>query len=189
MKDSTVNSKYGDLSNEELVSLAQKGESAALAYLTLKFSNINRAKYPAGYLEIEDLNQEGMIGFLSAVKTYSADKGATFETYASKCINNRISSIAKRTVKKSDTANPEIIDCATELSNPLVTISENENIDEFMLLLSVKLSEKERKVLYMYLNGFSTADIVKKLNISNKSADNALQRAKRKLKQHYNGEN
>lgn len=184
-----VNSKYGDLSNEELVSLAQKGEGAALAYLARKFSNINRAKYPAGYLEIEDLNQEGMIGFLSAVKKYSADKGASFETYASRCINNRIITVAKRTVKKSGYKDSEIIDCATELSNPLITISESEDTSELITLLSSKLSEKERKVLYMYLTGFSTADIVKKLKISNKSADNALQRAKRKLKQHYNGEN
>lgn len=184
-----VNSKYSDLSNEELVSLAQKGESDALAHLARRFSNINRAKYPAGYLEIEDLNQEGMIGFLSAVETYSADKGASFETYASKCINNRIISVAKRTALKYGAANSEFIDCATELSNPLVTISENEKISELISLLSSKLSEKERKVLLLYLNGFSTTDMVKRLNINYKSVDNALQRAKRKLKQHYNGEN
>lgn len=185
MKDCSVSQEYSDLSNEELVILAQKGESTALAFLARRFLKINRAKYPAGYLEIEDLNQEGMLGFLSAVRTYSPDKEASFDTYASKCINNRIKSVAGRTIKKA--SEKFVVDNqASDRYNPLTAVSENERIDELIEILSSMLSEKEKKVFVMYISGFKPADIAKNLGLCEKSIDNALQRAKRKLKKYYN---
>lgn len=186
MKSCTVSQKYGGLSNEELVALAQKGESTALAFLARRFSKVKRAKYSAGYLEIEDLNQEGMLGFLSAVRTYSPDKGATFDTYASRCINNRIKSIAGRANRKT-VASVVIDDCASDLYNPLDAISENEKIRELVGILTARLSEKEKKVFGMYIVGFSVSDIAITLKTCEKSVENALQRAKRKLRQHYSG--
>lgn len=186
MKSCTVSHKYGGMSNEELVALAQKGESTALAFLARRFLKVKRAKYPAGYLGIEDLNQEGMLGFLSAVRTYSPDKGAAFDTYASRCIDNRIKTIACRANRKT-AASVVIDDCACELYNPLDAISENEKIRELIGILTETLSEKEKKVFGMFIAGFSVSDIAKILKISDKSAENALQRAKRKLRQHYNG--
>ncbi|OQA49100.1 MAG: RNA polymerase sigma-H factor [Firmicutes bacterium ADurb.Bin300] len=187
LKNCLISQKYGGLSNEELVALAQNGESAALAFLAQRFLNVNRAKYPAGYLEIEDLNQEGMLGFLSAVKTYSSKKGASFDTYASKCIANRIKSIAGRTVKKTFPVTAVVDERASELFNPLDAVSENEKLGDFINLFFAKLSEKEQKVFAMYISGFSISDIAISLGVLEKSAENALQRAKRKLKQYYNG--
>ncbi len=187
LKNCSILQKYGGLSNEELVALAQNGESNALAFLAQRFLNVNRAKYPAGYLEIEDLNQEGMLGFLSAVRTYSHGKGASFDTYASKCIDNRIKSVAGRTVKKAFPVTALVDERASELYNPLDAVSENERLDDFIGLFISKLSKREQKVFAMYLRGFSSSDIAINLCIPEKSAENALQRAKRKLKQYYNG--
>lgn len=186
MKDLSPLHNCCEYSNEELVSLAQRGETFALALLTKRFLKINRVRYPAGYLEIDDLNQEGMLGFLSAVRTYSPDKGASFETYASRCINNRIKSVAGRTLKKTADEEPITDTASSGLVNPLDAVYENERLGELVDVITAELSERERKVLGMYIIGFSACEIAGNLGINQKSVDNALQRAKRKLKQHYN---
>lgn len=40
--------------------------------------------------EIEDMTQEGLIGLLKAVRSYSQDAGVSFSTFAIKCISNEI---------------------------------------------------------------------------------------------------
>jgi len=43
----------------------------------------------------EDLIQEGMLGLLSAIRTYNPDKGTKFTTYAEFCVRRRIYSAIK----------------------------------------------------------------------------------------------
>ena len=43
------------------------------------------------------------------------------------------------------------------------------------------MSEREYEVLKLFASGFSYSKISQKLNISEKSVDNALQRARRKI--------
>ena len=45
------------------------------------------------------------------------------------------------------------------------------------------LTDKENTVFQMYINEMSYKDIAEKLKISEKSVDNAIQRARRKIKQ------
>lgn len=47
-------------------------------------------KYKYSNLEIEDLISIGSIGLMKAVKTFSYEKGNSFSTYASRCIENEI---------------------------------------------------------------------------------------------------
>ncbi len=187
MKNALPAQNYADCDNEALTTLAQNGDSAALALLTQRFMKVNRARYPAGYLEIEDLNQEGMLGFLAAVRTYSPEKGASFETYASKCIHNRIRSAAGRVSRQSVKETDELDGEPSGAKNPLDALSDNETFDELLRFFKTALSEKEQKVLALYIGGFSCPEIAIRLHISPKSADNALQRAKRKLKIALNG--
>ncbi len=49
-----------------------------------------RRKVPENSLQIEDLVQAGVIGFLEAYKNYDADKGASFNTYANIRIHGAI---------------------------------------------------------------------------------------------------
>ena len=186
MKNGSPARKYTVCDNGELAVLAQKGDSAALALLAQRFIRVNRVRYPAGYLEVEDLNQEGMLGFLAAVRTYSPEKGASFDTYASKCIHNRIRSVAVRVSRKTVETDP-LEDDLSGAQNPLDALSDNETFGELLKLLKTELSDKEQKVLALYIGGFSCAEIARRLSIPVKSADNALQRAKRKLKTALNG--
>ena len=50
--------------------------------------------------DMDDLVQEGMIGLYKAISTYSADKNASFKTFASICITRKI----QTKIKKENTA-------------------------------------------------------------------------------------
>ena len=47
-------------------------------------------KYKNSNIEMEDLISIGSIGLMKAIKTFSYEKGNSFSTYASRCIDNEI---------------------------------------------------------------------------------------------------
>ena len=168
--------------NEELVMRSRNGDSNALALLTSRFAGRARARYPAGYLDKDDLEQEGMLGFLSAVSSFDPDAGASFETYAAVCIHNRIVSAARRATR-SDPLHTQPM--PPDSPNPLDQIISGESADAIINVMDSGLSANEREAIAMYISGYGVKDISVKLGITEKSAENALQRAKRKLKQYY----
>jgi RNA polymerase sporulation-specific sigma factor len=76
------------------------------------------------------------------------------------------------------------MDCLTtsELSNPEEIAISKESAEIFKKKIDTLLSEFEKKVLVMFLNGDSYESIANTLNKETKAIDNALQRVKRKLK-------
>ena len=78
------------MNNEHLCLLAQQGDSSAQDTLIKNFiSSMEldaaalKKKYSGLQVEMEDLLQEALIGFLRAVQTYRPSKGIQFQTYAS----------------------------------------------------------------------------------------------------------
>ena len=139
--------------------------------------------YSAGYLDADDLLQEGMISFLSAVRTYSSEKGVPFSAYASVCINNGIISAARKT--KNDFQIDREVDPVKvngEMKNPLDTIVDSENLSSVLALCESALSDVEKSVVYSQMCGLSYQETAEKLGLSSKAVDNALQRARKKLK-------
>ena len=173
-----------DYTNEELVLRSRNGDSHALAILVSRFTGKGFARYSAGYLDKEDLEQEGMLGFLSAVSSYRQDGGASFETYARTCIHNRVVSAARR-ARRSENA---VIEPQPQgVSNPLDEVIGGENIRALIGAMDSGLSQTEKESLILYIRGYCVKDISELLGIGEKSAENALQRAKRKLKLFYGG--
>jgi len=143
----------------------------------------------------EDLIQEGMLGLLSAIRTYNPDKGAKFSTYAEYCIRRRIYSAIKLAsgnkhtplnsyislessqLDESDTLN------ASFLRVPEDSIIAREQAGEVETLLYGALSRFESGVLELYLEGMSYKDMANRLGKSDKSIDNAVQRIRKKLAQ------
>lgn len=66
--------------------------------------------------------------------------------------------------------------------NPEFLIIQNESYDSLISLIGKSLSNLEKEVLFSYLEGLNYEKIAKKLSVSEKTVDNALQRARRKLK-------
>ena len=65
--------------------------------------------YAQNYADAEDYAQEGLLGLLAAVSTYSETRAAGFRTYAAVCIRNRIRSAAKRQFRSLGGRIPEAL--------------------------------------------------------------------------------
>ena len=169
---------------------AVHGDEAALAQLVSQFMPYisRRASAVAKHSAAADVEQEGLISLFRAVKSYNPAAGASFETYAYKCIDNAVLSYIKSTKRKKN----ELISSSAELSEnipqreqqgPMLAAELTESIDDIGRAIETKLSKFEKRVLYMYLQGFSYDEISAKLGRAPKAIDNALQRLRRKLKQ------
>ena len=181
--------------DEELVRLALSGDDSAMAQLIAVAMPISGAKAAAqqaknNSLSAEDLVQEGMLGFLSALRTYSAGKGTSFRTYAGTCIGNRIISAVRlhnNTGNYSLTSAVPITDEA-EFSageqDPQNIMIERERFEDFRRLIEGNLlSEFEKNVLECRLAGLSYSETAKKLGTGTKAVDNALARIRKKIRE------
>ena len=186
------NSNSEKLTDEELAALylADENEQALLAlfgrYRALAKSRANR--FCNTFCEAEDLEQEAMLGVYGAVLSYKSEK-ASFATFARICIDRRLISCVRARCGTGKI--PEELMC--EYNDELKTYSEDSNnpeellarADEYALLsetLKKQLSSLEYSVITELLGGLSYQEIAKKLSVSAKSVDNAVQRIRKKLK-------
>ena len=180
--------------DEALVKLALSGDDSAMAQLIAVAMPIAGAKAAAqqaknNRLSAEDLVQEGMLGFLSALKTYSASKGTSFRTYAGACIGNRIISAVRlhnNTGNYSLTSAVSISDepqTAAGETDPQNIMIERERLEDFRNLIEGGLlSDFEKNVLECRLSGLSYGETAKKLGTTSKAVDNALARIRKKIR-------
>ena len=179
-------------SDDHLVSLSISGNEEATAILIVRYlSVINKiaARFTVVGIEHEDFVQEGMIGFLSAIRTYSEDRGCSFNTYARVCVLNRI----KKAAQFASTNKSSILSAAVELdkagqkpadisANPEMLVLEQETMDWFSKEMGELLSQKERKVFLLYLEGYEPSQVAEALDLPVKSVYNSLGRVRKKLK-------
>ena len=134
-------------------------------------------------LEDEDLAQEALMGLLAAVRTYRPDGGATFTTYATTCIRNRLLTLARRHGTRMD--HEQSLEDSPELSDahvdPALLLLDKEEVDSLLALLQARLTEMEYQVFRWQMSGFSYAEIAARLGITVKAVDNAIQRIRRKI--------
>ncbi len=193
--------KYEKLSDEELIEISRAGDSGVEDYLCDKYKNLVRSKAKNMYMlggDSEDLIQEGMIGLFKAVKDYDSGRDASFMTFAELCINRQIyNAIQKSNRKKNLPLNSYIslytdddeqngnfyegiVD--TKKKNPEEIILEKERIESLQRKIEEELSDFEKQVLDLLLIGMSYTEIARILSVTDKSADNCIQRIKSKIK-------
>lgn len=85
--------------------------------------------------------------------------------------------------EESDRTLMDVISGA-KILDPEELIINREKFDDIELKMAELLSDLERKVLSLYLDGRSYQEISEDLNRHVKSIDNALQRVKRKLERY-----
>lgn len=118
-------------------------------------------KYKNSSIELEDLISIGSIGLMKAIKTFSYEKGNSFSTYASRCIDNEIL-MTFRTDKKNvnavyledvisvdkDGNNLSLFEILQDGSEPIETQVENKlaykKIEKVIL---TKLNSREREII------------------------------------------
>ena len=180
---SKVFKDYKSLSNEELVKLSQSGDESARSTLSARFLNTRGAGVSISYLDSDDFVQEGMIGFLKAVETYDFSRGVPFEAYAFKCMQNSINTAAGVSrVEIPVGMSSEMPEATDADEDPLKRILDGEHFNEVLSACETTLSDVEKAVVFFRAGGMAYEEISRRLNMSEKSVDNALQRARRKLK-------
>lgn len=131
--------------------------------------------------EKEDLKQEAAIALYKAALGFDLSQTkVTFGLYAKICIRNRlVSAIRHRERKKRK----EKADSLKEVSVSSEVGSSEGEVGSLLAEAGELLSHKEQTVLQLYSSGLSYKEISKELGCTLKSVDNALSRAKRKLKE------
>lgn len=193
------------MEDEELVELVHKGKGEALDYLIHKYRNFVRAKARSYFLigaDKEDIIQEGMIGLFKAVRDYKEDKMTSFKAFAELCITRQMITAIKTATRQkhiplnsyvsldkpiydedSDRTLLDVIG-GTKVTDPEELIINREEYIDIEFKMSEILSDLEKKVLMLYLDGRSYQEIAVDLDRHVKSIDNALQRVKRKLERY-----
>ena len=181
------------LSDEELlrnIKSTDKISSGEAAVLVERYMNIVRvkalttvARYPSA--DFDDLFSDGLMGLLKAIRYYNEEKGASFATFASLCVDTSMKTCVAKSLKASPANKDDDFDfCALQDDGKATEdiIIDKERDGEFYKKLSGILTAKEMSVLDMYLRHFSDQQIGEVLGIKEKSVDNALQRAKSKIR-------
>ncbi|MCL2628025.1 MAG: sigma-70 family RNA polymerase sigma factor [Oscillospiraceae bacterium] len=184
--------------SRELAVKAANGDQAAEEILVSEYARLVRACARPYFLaggDSEDLIQEGMLGLLSAIRTFNPEKGAKFSTYAEFCIRRRMYSAIKSASGSKHTPLNSYISLETTephenstknvsfLRAPEDFVIAREQIINLEKLLYGALSRFETDVLKLFLVGMSYKDMATKLCKSDKSIDNAVQRIRKKLSQ------
>ncbi len=193
---------YSQRSDEELAMSAQVDREAE-AYLAERYAPLVRRIARAYFLmggEEPDLVQEGAIGLLSAIRTFSPDKKSSFRSFAKLCIHRQILSAVKMAGRKKHRPLNSYISLSHpgsgEEEGPMMeeTVADPTGLSPEESFLrresyrltenraSARLSRLERQVLYYHLEGDSYEEIGEKIGRDAKAVDNALQRIRKKLK-------
>lgn len=174
---------------EILISKARRGDNEAFEKLSVYYlgliSKISSEYRTEGY-DAGDFVQEGLLGFFGAVKSYDSSCGSSFKNYAIVCIKNRLNSIVKKSERgkalpAGSTVPIEDVEITDESLNPESQVLYRERLAFFNNKVKTLLSKKEQSVLWLYIKGYSYKEISCRLGINEKSVDNALARAKKKL--------
>ena len=135
--------------------------------------------------DTDDLIEEGVIAVFTAVKSYESGK-ASFQTFANLCVDRAISakvrsaSAGKRIPSGLISSMDDQGDFSVESAEDSFIRREEDSI--FNEDIKRSLTELERSVLEHFLGGDSYAEIARKLSVSVKSVDSALQRVRNKLR-------
>ena len=116
----------------------------------------------------------------------------SFKNFAYLCIHRRILSAVKSAARKKHSAlntyvplfdaDGQCMELITQ-ENPETVLIGGEERGEFLALLQKNLTQTEFSALTDYMEGLSIGEIARKENRSEKSAENAVQRAKKKVLQ------
>ncbi len=194
--------KFQNLSDEQVVELAQKGDDYAFEYMIERFKPLVRNRARSYFLigaDQEDLIQEGTIGLFKAIRDFDPGKLVSFRGFADLCVVRQLITAIKTATRQkhgplntyislnkpifNEESDRSLIDVmvSNNSQNPEDMMISQENIKSLKNQVEKRLSAFEQKVLSLYLEGISYQEIAQALNKESKSIDNALQRVKKKL--------
>lgn len=193
--------EYNNPTDEQVVELANQGNKMATDYLFNKYSgfiNMKASNYFMAGSEHDDLIQEGYIGLYKAIKAYDSEKENTFKSFANLCVERQIITAIKSSNRQKhiplnqslslsgstyeDNNELSLLDVLNDkfVEDPLDTLTNKERLDTLRKKIDDNLSDFEKQVIELHVQGLSYVDIAQKLDSTTKSVDNAIQRIRKK---------
>ena len=195
--------KYGNLTDEQVISQIKEGDEQALSFLLNKYRDLVNSKVGKYFIigaEKEDIIQEGMIGLYKAIKCFNEEKQNSFKTFANLCVERQLITAIKSSNRQQhmplnsylslntsaydndDENGTELIETfkVDTVEDPLDTIMKKELFDEIQTKMHKSLSKFEEQVLERFIQGESYDIIAKRLDTPVKSVDTAIQRIRKK---------
>jgi len=193
---------------DELAVLAKSGDEDATLRIYAECRDMLRSMANIYFMvgaDRDDVIQEGMIGLLSAIRTFDPKAGASFRTFAELCVKRNIINAVKMAGRKKHMVLNEYVSIDTgtggekgadspagkpgledTLRAPQATDPEQVVLLADLLAYVENNSKElfsgmERTVWYAYSQGAGAAQIAETLGKSPKSIDNALTRIKGKI--------
>lgn len=135
----------------------------------------------------DDVIQEGMIGLVKAYNSFDESAGASFKTYANRCIDNQIfnaiqSSGRNKNLPLNNSVEIPDTKAAGPTSNPEDAAIYEDLLNDLKQNKAGIFSKMEHQVFLLLVEGLSYTEIADRLSKSPKSIDNAIQRIKSKIK-------
>ena len=181
--------EFKDCCDEQLALMAQQGNLKAeneLIARTLPTVRFLSGKYFSldGSVDSDDFLQEALIGVVAAIRGFDLSRGVAFITYASVCVRNRLNRFFSGL--NENRASTVGLNVGGEISDMLSQVAfdtAEENVPEMLSKIKGYLTELEWNVWRLYAKNYKTGEIAGILGINKKSAENALGRANKKLRE------
>ncbi len=193
---------FTSLSDEALVELYHQGDIAAMEHLCGKYRGLVSAQGRRFFLkggEPQDVIQEGMIGLFKAIQEYDDSRKVPFCAFAELCINRQIlkaieaadrnkniplnNYMSLSDSQEESSADQEIANLLfAQVSSPEQMVIDAQDIKERIALIKMNLSPMERQVFECMVEGLDYHIIAQRLQKSEKSIDNAMQRIRQKVR-------
>ncbi len=187
--------------DDALIMRIRDGEEKVNEIIMDRYKNLVRKKAGSMYLlgaDREDLIQEGMIGLFKAIRDYDIGRDASFSTFAELCVSRQMYSAVEASGRKKhmplntyislyagdDAGEAQFIEelAAPSEDDPEARFIDRESEKELSDLIEQELSPLEKQVLDLAIVGMSSSEAARVLNRSEKTTDNALQRARSKMR-------
>ncbi len=176
---------YSSMSDEQLVAGGLSADGGRVTELISRYSNLvfSMAKRYAAYADYEELVSDGLDALLNAISSYDEQRGS-FGAFASVCISNRMKNTTDKAIRRKSRLEDEskLDSLQDSVPSPEDIVIMKESASEMSEQMKKLLSPLELRCLEGVILGRSYAEIAEKLGIERKSVDNAVARARAKLK-------
>lgn len=180
---------YSHMSDRELLE-NNSADSGKITELISRYMSavLSAAARYSGAADHEELVSDGMQGLLAAIRTYDSEKGE-FSAYLSVCIDNRLKNTAKRATRRigrmAGTEQDALEEIADTKPTPEEVVIDRESSEDVIRNMRTSLTSLEFGCMEGLMMGLSYSEIAKMLDIDRKSVDNAVSRARAKLRKYY----
>lgn len=197
--------EYKDYDDGELLNMVRESSEDAKDVLFQKYKyiiDIEVRKYLnmanlLGY-DYNDLYQDGLVGFVDALRSYRDDKDAQLASFITLCVDRKlqVAIIKAGRIKNkliTDSLSLEhvysqytvpLMDLLSDNkeNDPLENILKEENLKELTDNIKAALSDSEYEVYSLMISGLKYNEIAILLDKTPKQVDNTIQRLKGKIK-------